>query len=1577
MRLCITKLAAPASLDVEIRRLIKEHPQLENLVTLPTSQPTEPHSPKLVELYSCNIHLWLLSVAWIVVPELLRNRQVRNIDHGVLVRGLGLISLLSCAAYFYRSNIEKIVPSHSRAMLDAVPCLDAQLAAMSTANEPMREDSMLEDDQLNARRLFATLGGILEEKKGSDGKPDPPHVCLITAALCALPHFVGRTSPVFSDLSALCSSAALFHWFTGAKWPGSTLVHLEPKPPSQELTSPTETALRNSVALQSLVRSSGGFAKKARPANPDNIPAALVDLNTVEQLVSSTTSDTSEGSKSTEQQQREDGLLSELACTAALAVVDSPVGDGIDSSDAQKIKVFPKPSPSLKRNNSGSANINAFFLNKNGKAAFSASPHRSPSHSAFKMLQHQQYRYKLPPVIAEWLHLCFVIPTSWTEKARQSEGKRSHSLVATPAETGRGSAVLRLSLDQQRRAIEANRQRALRQGDKIVAHRNQAAFLALLHSSQKRRRQGANDEGPSLAEEEESEISQKYNDDFTVSQSDLPPEESAGEEVEEEEYVVKEKSEQNYSSYSMPDVEATDMEDFSSSCVPDQVEMSSDGEPRESPIHCSSPAKSLQSEEIPTPRMNRRRSSRSPSSTSSRNQEIDSEGHSSVSDRRHHHRANYEQSVHSARDLHHPESRCSQCSHCNSQGYYNSMPRRRHRGQMEANVGDGSFKGNVEYEELYGTMPRRRAPKPPREMRYHCCSGNNYRHSREFSSEDCEEDDAIFVDETASEIHWNSHFGRRRTPSNQRLRRSQLGALDSGEEFSYPVCNSTLPPRPHRLDLNHLGKSAGTGLDALVIAELARSVTTLRSDIERLTAQQLFLCTDIRDTDPTKPVPPVGSPHSSHLHLAVTPSSSTRAMWSTRMPLRYPSQCNVQKNDNDHRDTDSPDHMTSEITALDKISLSTPEINPLEPISPLETKTSDNHTHTATESPSPEPEVIKPAEKLFITFESPTSERLQRARERLEARRAADRSRLTESALRARMADQESQFLAELSEMARNVPTLPADGVFPTDIESENSGFPVHTTNDDGAAGNSEGGLVASATPLNPTCPTLARSRQPSASATVAHRKPSAGVARVGGSGRNSRSASLSRSNVRSSVTSSSGNRSTTVGRVTSTNEKRDAVSVGRQRSVSRRSVNQISNGPSLSSLHRLENGEESAYSGPGFPLAGIQPQPRLYVKPKSKSNRQVIVNAISHCCLAGTVNEPAKKLALQELAAVDGSHFIVLFRDSRCQYRALYAFDFETEELKFICGNGPRKITHNMCDKFFKYNSGAKQFSEITSTKHLSAVVDAITIQNSWWMRSPPLHSNAARATASGYLMEVILLKSTNAGTYSCDADPYINLLKSREFSVEVIETLSFSSASCFLVRFHKLNRYFLTFLILNHKGLPEDLCFAVGPATSSAASKLGFKPRGSHTGNARDLANLIIDDYAEEVSTKPILLLTGARHSSVLPDRLRKAGLLVEEVVIYSSNPNPNFETRLLSVLKKSENHPQYLVFFSPSGVELAYPILSKFLSQNGYAVQIIAIGPTTGAKVEVLNLPLMAVCQSATPESLLECLLQALPR
>lgn len=46
--------------------------------------------------------------------------------------------------------------------------------------------------------------------------------------------------------------------------------------------------------------------------------------------------------------------------------------------------------------------------------------------------------------------------------------------------------------------------------------------------------------------------------------------------------------------------------------------------------------------------------------------------------------------------------------------------------------------------------------------------------------------------------------------------------------------------------------------------------------------------------------------------------------------------------------------------------------------------------------------------------------------------------------------------------------------------------------------------------------------------------------------------------------------------------------------------------------------------------LTDCPPGPRLYKEPSAKSNKFIIHNALSHCCLAGKVNEPQKNRILE-----------------------------------------------------------------------------------------------------------------------------------------------------------------------------------------------------------------------------------------------------------------------------------------------------------------------------------------------------------
>lgn len=129
---------------------------------------------------------------------------------------------------------------------------------------------------------------------------------------------------------------------------------------------------------------------------------------------------------------------------------------------------------------------------------------------------------------------------------------------------------------------------------------------------------------------------------------------------------------------------------------------------------------------------------------------------------------------------------------------------------------------------------------------------------------------------------------------------------------------------------------------------------------------------------------------------------------------------------------------------------------------------------------------------------------------------------------------------------------------------------------------------------------------------------------------------------------------------------------------------------------------------------------PKLYKEPSAKSNKHIIQNALAHCCLAGKVNEGQKNKILEEMEKSEANNFLVLFRDAGCQFRSLYTYCPETEDINKLAGIGPKSITRKMIDGLYKYNSDKKQFSQIPA-KTMSASVDAVTIHNHLWQTKKP----------------------------------------------------------------------------------------------------------------------------------------------------------------------------------------------------------------------------------------------------------------
>ncbi|XP_023260156.1 calmodulin-regulated spectrin-associated protein 3 isoform X3 [Seriola lalandi dorsalis] len=158
---------------------------------------------------------------------------------------------------------------------------------------------------------------------------------------------------------------------------------------------------------------------------------------------------------------------------------------------------------------------------------------------------------------------------------------------------------------------------------------------------------------------------------------------------------------------------------------------------------------------------------------------------------------------------------------------------------------------------------------------------------------------------------------------------------------------------------------------------------------------------------------------------------------------------------------------------------------------------------------------------------------------------------------------------------------------------------------------------------------------------------------------------------------------------------------------------------PGRTSSH---NGEKDWESGSTISSPASIPEytgPKLYKEPSFKSNKFIIHNAITRCCLAGKVNEPQKNKIVEEMEKSAANHFLILFRDSSCQFRAVYTMIPETEEMVRLTGIGPRTITPEMVESIYKYSSDRKQFTVIPS-KTMSMSVDAFTIPGHFWQKRP-----------------------------------------------------------------------------------------------------------------------------------------------------------------------------------------------------------------------------------------------------------------
>lgn len=163
----------------------------------------------------------------------------------------------------------------------------------------------------------------------------------------------------------------------------------------------------------------------------------------------------------------------------------------------------------------------------------------------------------------------------------------------------------------------------------------------------------------------------------------------------------------------------------------------------------------------------------------------------------------------------------------------------------------------------------------------------------------------------------------------------------------------------------------------------------------------------------------------------------------------------------------------------------------------------------------------------------------------------------------------------------------------------------------------------------------------------------------------------------------------------------------------------------------------------------------------------------------------------------------------------------------------------------------------------------------------------------------------------------------------------------------------------------------YCVGKKTGETASKLlGLTHQliGQDCGNAESLSALIVKDFQDGSLPLPLLFPCSNLKMDTLPRTLKEHNISVDIVTSYVTVPHPQLRD---SIIQLAHKVPNYLVFFSPSGVNYTLPLLREHNLITGVKVNVVSIGNTTARALEDAGICVNRICVKPTPEDLMEAL------
>lgn len=171
----------------------------------------------------------------------------------------------------------------------------------------------------------------------------------------------------------------------------------------------------------------------------------------------------------------------------------------------------------------------------------------------------------------------------------------------------------------------------------------------------------------------------------------------------------------------------------------------------------------------------------------------------------------------------------------------------------------------------------------------------------------------------------------------------------------------------------------------------------------------------------------------------------------------------------------------------------------------------------------------------------------------------------------------------------------------------------------------------------------------------------------------------------------------------------------------------------------------------------------------------------------------------------------------------------------------------------------------------------------------------------------------------------------------------------------------------------ITSKIGYTVGPATEEILRANGFRDvrGGAEAGNGSLLADIILQEVEDR--TKKMVFFTGVIRKDIIPVKLKKEGICLEEVVIYKTEPK---EGILEHFLASCGEKLDWLVFFSPQGTEgIVEHIKNGKVDLRG--ARIASIGPTTHEYLCNSGIESHTIARKPTALSLLEELMKDGPQ